>query len=88
MTSRKKYSTKFKTSVVLEALGERFSIAELAQKHTVHPQQISNWKREFLQNAEKAFTKGEKVKSKKSEQDAKEDELHKIIGQQKVEIDF
>lgn len=86
MASRKKYSTKFKTSVVLEALKEQMTISELAQKHTIHPQQISNWKREFLSNAESIFDKGKK--SAKTEKEELADSLHKIIGQQKVEIDF
>lgn len=86
MASRKKYSTKFKTSIVLEALKEQMSISELAQKHSIHPQQISNWKREFLSNAETVFEKGKK--SSKTEKEALTDSLHKIIGQQKVEIDF
>ncbi|WP_406626638.1 transposase, partial [Portibacter marinus] len=46
--SRKKYTSKFKTDVVLEALKERSTIAQLAQKYDIHPQMITNWKREFL----------------------------------------
>jgi transposase len=84
--SRRRYTKKFKTTIVLEVLKERITITEIAQKHGIHPQQITNWKREFLDNAESVF--GKKKKNQKSEQEQKEDELHKIIGQQKVEIDF
>ena len=84
--SRRKYTSKFKTKVVLEALKEKSTLAELAQRYEVHPQQISNWKREFLANADQVFDKGKK--SKKSEAEEKEDQLLKVIGQQKVEIDF
>ncbi len=42
---QRKFTLKFKTRVVLEALKERSSVAELAQKHELHPQQISQWKR-------------------------------------------
>ncbi len=34
--SRRKFSSKFKTKVVLEALKERSSMAELAQKYELH----------------------------------------------------
>ncbi len=38
---RRKFSADFKTRVVLEALKEQNSIQELAQKHELHPQQIT-----------------------------------------------
>jgi len=85
--TRKKFTSKFKTKVVLEALKERMSNQELAKKFNIHPQQISTWKREFVNKAESLFEKGGK-KDKKSEQEEKEDMYLKVIGQQKVELDF
>lgn len=85
--TRKKFTTKFKTQVVLEALKERMTNQELARKFDIHPQQISTWKREFLNGAEAVFDKS-KTKSKKTERQEKEEMLLKVIGQQKVEIDF
>ena len=82
---RRKFTAAFKTKVVLDALKERRSMAELAQKYDLHPTQISNWKREFLSNADQVFGS---TKSKKSEADQEKDELLKVIGQQKVELDF
>lgn len=84
--TRKKYTSKFKTKVVLEAIKERYSIAELAQKYELAPQQINLWKREFLSNADSLFEK--KPKSKKSQADEEKDQLLKAIGQLKVENDF
>ena len=84
--TRKKYTSKFKTKVVLEALKERLSITELAQKYELAPQQISQWKRDFLSKAESVFDK--KGKSKKSDQEEEKDQLLKAIGQLKVENDF
>ena len=84
--TRRKFTPKFKNKVVLEALKERSSLAILAQKYEVSPQQITNWKKEFLDESKSIFDK--KSKSKKTESQEKEDDLHKIIGQQKVEIDF
>ena len=84
--SRRKFTSKFKTKVVLEALKERSSLAELAQKYDLHPQQISTWKRDFLSGAESVFDNGKP--SKKSEADQEKDRLLKTIGQLKVENDF
>ena len=86
MNKRRNFSSKFKTKVVLESLTEQKTLSELAQKHKLHLNQISKWKQEFLASAESIFEKG---KSKKHEDDKKtEEKLYKIIGQQKVEIDF
>jgi len=84
--TRRKFTSKFKTKVVLEALKERSSVAELAQKYELHPQQISQWKREFISGAETVFENGKK--SKKTEAEEKQEQLLKVIGSQKVEIDF
>jgi len=42
--TRRKFTPTFKTKVVLEALKERQTTNELAQKYDVSPQQISTWK--------------------------------------------
>ncbi len=85
MNKRRNFTAKFKTKVVLEVLSERQTITELAQKHKLHPNQISKWKQEFLAGAETVFEKG--TKGRKSV-DAEKDRLFKIIGEQKVDIDF
>lgn len=84
--TRRKFTSKFKTKVVLEALKERDTIQVLAQKFDITPQQINLWKREFVLQAESVFDKGKT--SKKSESEQKEDQLLKVIGQLKVENDF
>lgn len=84
--TRRKFTAKFKTQVVLEALKERMSMTELAQKFELHPQQISNWKREFLDGAEAVFTNSKE--DGRSEAEIEKERLLQTIGQQKVEIDF
>ncbi len=85
--ARRKLTPKFKAKVVIEALKERMTNQELANKFNLHPQQISTWKTEFLNSAEEVFSKG-KGKCLKTEQEKKEEELLKTIGRQKVELDF
>jgi len=84
--TRRKFTSKFKTKVVLELLKERSSLAELAQKYELAPQQLSSWKRDFLHNAEQVFDKG--TKSPKTEAQEEKEKLLKTIGQLKVENDF
>lgn len=72
--------------MVLEALKEQSSIAEMAQKFDLAPQQIHLWKREFVNGAESVFDP--KAKSRKSQVEEEKDRLLKSIGQLKVENDF
>lgn len=83
---RRKFTSDFKTKVVLEALKERVSLAELAQKHSLHPQQITKWKRDFLAGASEVFSKPQP--SAQDEAEAERARLLQIIGEQKVELDF
>ncbi len=86
MNKRRNFNAKFKTKVVLEALSERETMSEIAQRHGLHLSQVSKWKQDFLSAASTVF-EAEKSKKKTAEK-KKEDKLYKIIGQQKVEIDF
>lgn len=83
---RRKFSAEFKAKVVLEALKERVTIAELAQKHDLQPMQISKWKKEFKDNLAQVFEKP-KQDSKKKEQ-AQEAELYEQIGRLKMELEW
>lgn len=85
MQSRRKFTTDFKTKVVLESLKERSSIEQLAKKFEVHPTQINSWKREFLSNASAVFNKKE---GENPQPDIETDKLYAQIGRLKMENDF
>ncbi|NQU88392.1 MAG: transposase [Mariniphaga sp.] len=84
MKKRKKYTSGFKTKVVLEALQERESIQELGRKYDLHPTQISTWKSQFLSNASNIFEKG----IEKNDDEKEKAELFKKVGQLQMEVDF
>ena len=84
--SRRKFTSEFKFKVVLEALSERYTIQELGRKYEIHPTQITNWKSQFLKNGQAVFDRP--VKDTKTEAQELEDRYLKVIGQQKMEIDF
>jgi transposase len=84
--NRRKFTSEFKTKVVLEALKERSTIEQLAKRYDVHPTQINNWKREFLTKASVVFS--EKHDNLQKQQEADTEKLYAQIGQLKVENDF
>ena len=88
MSKRRKFSSKFKTKVVLEALSERSTVQELARKHEVHPNQIVKWKAQFLENAEGIFDKEKKNGDEKSELEKERKQLYEKVGQLQIEVDF
>ena len=84
MKKRRKLSAEFKAKVALEALKEQQTLQQLAQKYELHPNQISSWKQEFLQNASVVFTKGKQ----KEEEAVASAKLYEEIGRLKVENSF
>lgn len=85
--SRRKFSAAFKTKVVLEALKERKTVSELSEQFELHPNQISTWKKEFLMNAEKAFSDDKSMEELKASEKEKED-LYKQIGKLNMENEW
>ncbi len=85
--TRRRFTAAFKTKVVLEALKERESIQELAVRFELHPNQISVWKREFLDNADKAFAGDDSDEDRKAMEKEKED-LYKQIGRLSMENEW
>lgn len=82
---KRKFDSKFKSRVALEALRGEQTIAEIASTFQVHPNQVADWKRKLLEGASDVF----QTKSEKRENNSfSEDDLLKKIGRLEVENDF
>jgi len=80
---RRNHAPAFKAKVALDALKGDQTIVELAQRYQVHPNQITEWKKQLLEHAPEIFSKDRKADQVLSVKD-----LHAKIGQLSMENDF
>jgi transposase len=80
---RRNHKPQFKAKVALEALKGERTMAELAERFDVHPNQITQWKTQLLERSVDVFGGGE---SKEPPVDVKT--LHAKIGELTLENDF
>jgi len=52
MQQRKHYTSEQKVMILRELLENNVPISQLAEKYGVHPNDIYNWKKKFLESAE------------------------------------
>ena len=62
-----KYTSAFKTKLMLEWLQNESTLVQIANKHNILPQNLQNWKKTFLANAEIAMEPSKAVKEYKEE---------------------
>jgi transposase len=83
---RRTFSAEQKSQISLEALRERQSLSEIAQKHNVHPSQVTAWKKQAIEGLSQAFSE-----STATDREAHEREkalLFQQIGQLQFELDW
>jgi transposase-like protein len=80
--TRRTHNAAFKARVALAALREGSSLTELSQQFELHPNQITEWKRQLLERAAEVFDAGARPEPVNLAP------LHAKIGQLALENDF
>ena len=83
---RQKRSAKLKFKVALEAAQEKETLNQIANKYSLNPGQVSQWKRQLQSQGEQIFKNGSEPSQKKQEK--KEAELYEQIGRLKMELEW
>lgn len=80
---RRNHSPAFKAKVAVEAIKGEQQVIEIAERFDVHPNVVTKWKQQLLENAPSAF--GENPARREG---PSVDELNAKIGQLTMENDF
>src|SRR5439155_23273348 len=83
---RKQYTAAFKAKVALEGVKGQRTVQELASNYGIHPNQITNWKKQLVAEAAEIFTRSgvqgnEAVEEEKAE-------LYQQFGELQVELEW
>ena len=81
---RRQFTDKFKAKVALEAVKGVKTLAELASEYQVHPNQVSEWKKQLLSHAPELFSR-KNAGSVRSEEELTAP-LYEEIGRLKMDV--
>jgi len=83
---RRQFSGQFKARVVRAALREDKTLAELASQFGIHPNQITDWKRQALEALPEVFSRRKRADAKAAEDH--ETRLYEQVGKLQVELEW
>ena len=83
---RRNFSAEMKSRIALEAIKGQKTIQEIASHYGVHPNQVTNWKKQATEGLAGIFTDGRSRPDTSGE--ALKAELYQQIGQLQVELDW
>nr|WP_321295765.1 transposase [uncultured Sphaerochaeta sp.] len=85
---RKRFDEEFKAKIALEAVKEEMTLAELAEKYEVHPNQISAWKKQLIENSSALFVRKNKKDEEYNRLKKEKEELFRQLGESNYEKEF
>ena len=83
---RRKFAPELKAQIALQALREEATVSELAVRYDVHPNMISNWKRQAQEGLVDVFSG--KATRRETDREAEIQQLRAKVGELVIERDF
>jgi len=91
MSKARSYTAEYKAKIVVEILRGANTISEIGARENISPKQLGNWKREFSDNAYRAFSVTKDEKAAREIASAAQEREHALmakIGQLAYECDW
>ena len=89
MPKGKRISASLKAQIVLEALREDKSVAQIASENRIHPNQIHKWKKQALENFIQLFEEDRQgARAREAEHDKELNELYAEIGRLSAQLSW
>jgi len=88
--TRRNFTAKFKSDLVLEVLKGEKDINTIATENDIQPNLLRNWKREFLEKASVVFddSREDNLKEKLATERKEKAEYAKKVGQLTMQVDW
>jgi putative transposase len=83
---RKRHTAQFKFEIAIEAIKNDQTVNQLASQHSLHPSQISQWKRQLLDEGATVFSTT--TAHQLQQQEAVQAELYEQIGRLKMDLEW
>ena len=85
---RKQYSAAFKAQIVLEALKETRTVAQIASEHQLHPNLVTKWKQEAVAELPIVFERKNTQAQAQEAQEQKVAQLYEQIGRLTTQVNW
>jgi transposase len=86
--TRRKIDDALKTKVVLESLKDIEPLSVLASRYEVHPNQISQWRKQFLENAQSVFSGNKSAEQEIDRVREERNEYARKVGELTMDVEF
>jgi transposase-like protein len=85
---RKNYSKELKAKIVMELLREEETLAQIASKHEIHPNQLTRWRKAAVEGIPELLADKRKKGAIEKEQEELIRELYQQIGELSAKLSW